>query len=518
MELPPTASLAPLMLLAALFALTVWRGLRDGMHRRLAAGKVLQFQIEAFAVAISDLFYGGGRSATGLRVVLDFLQTHGLQRFMHNGSPMVEDTARIDAVLQAATRLPWDQVLASPRFLINWDKGLVDFIHLAFQLFGVRLAAPFALFHLLLGLSLSAFALAFLALPAALWAGCVLLAGYLLFTYESPFLSDREVISNVTDYRYIEMLAVLPALHLFLGQTALMPPTALQVAMVVGQAVLLWFVATVRASTKWAVLGLPAAAGCAVLGQLWSGGWPGALALLRGGVWILPLALAILIGLDLWRRQRLHPAYFGEDGALSHATWMAAYNGFALDGETWQRAKLPGQYDRPDDCNAYMAVHDHFLRHPETRPPIPYPHIDWTFNGPYQDLKWPLFDRVIRTIAQTYLREHRASMPRLYAVIKPRRFYAECWKIIGPLLHRLRRPTTPGLAVPLVVGIGASLGLVLAGGGGLSVAVAALLLLGTSPAPLIWAYPMPETVGVQSWILLFAPLLLAAGLLGAVVS
>jgi hypothetical protein len=233
-------SLTGTALLLGLPVLFWWKGWSTGMRGRLAYGHALPYQIEAIAIAISDLYYTSSRNYTGLRAVLDCLLHHGIPRSSTGPRelwPTATEAVCNDALRQS-TQLGWRTAIDSKILFYCWDKGYVDFIRFSFYLCGLRISAIFDLYALALLTSCGFVALSFFDQPGVLWSAVGLLSALLYLVFDSRLLEPPSQLTSVTDIRLSELLAVVPALHLLcslsLGLRA--EPTTILAASEIGRA------------------------------------------------------------------------------------------------------------------------------------------------------------------------------------------------------------------------------------------------------------------------------------------
>lgn len=511
-----SAQIGAIVAIVGALALILQRSLACGHHRRFVGGKMRHLQLGAIALAISRIYYGVGRDYVGLAAVEQEFVRCGLPKYPGLGNPITYDIEALDRVLRRAASLSWKQVLDSGRVLSTLDKGSVDFITLAFRLFGLSFASLHHMFFALLAAGAMAFTVVYHANAAYLWFLAGTLVAFYLVVFESALLTRPNHLSSLTNPHLAGLLAIVPTFHLVLAILEGQRLTPLTGGTALLQIILLLHVVSIRSTAAWApLLAVPFAGLLHVSGLLFSGE-ANLERIMTDGTWVLALLLACRVVWQWHYATRLNPVYFSASGGgVGHSAWHTAYVGLAADEETYAKAHLPGQWTRSDegpgydDRNAYTAVSYRILsQHPDLPMDRIYPELDQYYNGMAPNIRWDLHNALVKQEFLAYFRKNVRSMPGLYLWHKPRRLLDICFRHLAPLAslphwgaRALCWQNWAALSL-LIVGTLAFAWSAATAGGGPVVLGGTLVLAVTAPAPNIWAYSRWEVVGEQVWVLL----------------
>jgi hypothetical protein len=211
------------------------------------------------------------------------------------------------------------------------DVGYVDFVKIAFCLFGLQIRALYYFFFLLYGLTL-------------FWAlierqndrmGQIFLLGVAGLIYVSCYYSDLlqpepTGSGNMLNPRFIPVLALVPGFHLLLMMVARVPPNWWRLAIVFVQTAVIFFAIHIRLSAVWWVPTILLAAVILFLLQLrdvWGkrkgrrstvyralmAQWP---------AWITIIVILVGVKAVAWS---LHPVYRQGGWLQHHALWQSIY-------------------------------------------------------------------------------------------------------------------------------------------------------------------------------------------------
>jgi len=221
------------------FLLIAGKAVSVGMDRYLS----LRYWWYAFPSYFSEVTYGAPRYTYFTGLMLRF----GSQDPFGDREPL--QRVLTDA---AAGRLNASGPL---RLFPGDEKGTVDFIRLAFAIFGVRLESAFYLYCSLLAISVFAFVSAFRRDSAALLIGVVAMAA--LYVAVRTFPVTRELYS-VTNPRAMGSLSIIALLHLSLSTLRGQRLTVGTVAGLTFQAALIVLVLSMRTAETWQIVALVA--------------------------------------------------------------------------------------------------------------------------------------------------------------------------------------------------------------------------------------------------------------------
>jgi hypothetical protein len=357
-----------LLLVALVFAVLVQRGTSLGMHTRPPV-----WVVDAVPAAVSDVVYGREKPYTSLAVISEQYTS------LLGGTPS-PDGATVDQAIARVAALDPTSLDRSYRLLGVDDKGIVDFVALAFRAFGLQVASVFWLYVVILGLSCSLFAVAWFNRPAYLAALAGLLAMYVLVM---PTLAFNAQVTSVLALRAFPALSMVACLHglLFIAQPS---RSALQIVALVLQVGLIVFVEHVRSTTAWqlAVLAF-AALGVGAFRLRQHRGWR--LAVLT----CCPLAFVLFgqAALDRYRAWVYPIEYQRGDQILTRGTWHNVFSGFALQPE------MAARYQLKIDDVSIMAATGHYLQEAGRVQ-------DWVQMGGtsphFTGLRWAAYDQAVR--------------------------------------------------------------------------------------------------------------------------
>jgi hypothetical protein len=216
------------------------------------------------------------------------------------------------------------------------DRGLSDYVNLAFRLFGARTVSLALFYYALLGTSLFFFTLAGWRTPFVLFAPVLVLLGLLGYAYACSHyaaitLGDgrawQEAVS-LYDPRAFESIAVIGSLQLALFACQREPPARTAWLAVIPQILLLVFLYHARSSLGWMYLALFVLA----VGRLIAVGWTrrhatnSDLASYGRPLTVIVVVFASIVGLQQYERTMYHHSYFEDRGTRS--VWHNALMGF----------------------------------------------------------------------------------------------------------------------------------------------------------------------------------------------
>ena len=346
-----------IVLAAIIIGLTLSAAIRRGMDHAVMIGQGDQ---TAIAIALSDSVYKVRLGYIGLKQVFDTIQTYwnrdanrwaDFEQLKKN----FHDAELLNAGLHAAASLgPQTPGYLSDGSLITTyydDMGEVDYVSLAFRLFGLKVQSMLYLYFTLLALSAAIFILTF---RDRIFALCLL--GATLFAYYVElYLAFFEpvAISTYWGMRHSSTLCLVPMMHfafLLLWKRnlslAAMAGAVVQLAILI----LAW---RIRGSVAWVLLFLLALAAWLALWDSWprSGrpgpGWwvaikdrvmsfPSSAVILarswrtlvhRTLCWPLVLLLFGVLANNIYNRATLHPIYYLDDVMPQHGIWHSVHLG-----------------------------------------------------------------------------------------------------------------------------------------------------------------------------------------------
>jgi hypothetical protein len=342
-------------------------GLVRDLHSTLADHSWGRVQF-AIGSAITSLYHGGYGytisdvirhvlATSGLTATPDLLKEAGLTFPENLRDPVVMENAIKKAIAYNWPFNSNEQVTGSS----GEDVGLVDYVKLAFILFGEKVVGFFLSYFLLIGTSFLAAIIAFRRFPGIL-AVFVLYAVALFVLFKSALL-DLDVV-GILDPRFLSTLSLVPGVHIALAMLVRLRPSAGQVALVALQSAILIFGYWIRSSAFWTMLGLMGFAALIAGYALWRRqpkqlvrNWPFAvLALLAAGHFV-------------YASLALHPVYQSANERPHHALWHALLWGVAIHPD-WLSKHAP-RFEIGDAVPEMLAK-NYLERHPPDNPDAVY--------------------------------------------------------------------------------------------------------------------------------------------------
>jgi hypothetical protein len=346
-----------ILLAAFIIGLTMSAAIRRGMDHAVMIGQGDQ---TAIAIALSESVYKVRLGYVGLKQVFDTIQSYwnrdanrwaDLEQLKKN----FHDAELLNAGIRAAASLgPQTPGYLGDGSLITTyydDMGEVDYVSIAFRLFGMKVQSLLYLYFTLLGLSALIFVLTFRDRTFAL----CLLATTLFAYYVELYLNFFEpvAISTYWGMRHSSTLCLVPMLHfafLLLWKRKFSLAVGAGAVIQVAILILAW---RIRGSVAWVLVFLPALAIMLALWDLWprSGkpelGWwavvryrvtsfPRSAVMVarswrtlarRTFCWPLMLVFLGVIANNLYNRATLHPIYHLDDVMPQHGIWHSVHLG-----------------------------------------------------------------------------------------------------------------------------------------------------------------------------------------------
>jgi SAM-dependent methyltransferase len=534
MTSPLQKVLIALVMAAFIIALTMSAAIRRGLDHAvsIAAG-----DHTAIAISLSDSIYHINLGYLGLKQVADTIYEHwardghGAQQ---NGK--FPDAEQLNAGVRAAASLgPQAPGYVSDGSLIvtqNDGKGAVDYVAIAFRLFGTQVQSLFYLYFALVGLSAVIFILTFrddiYALAVLL---CTLAAYYVQLRLR---IFDASTVLSYFGMRYGSTVCLLAMWHfVFLVMLARKPTPWVVLGAVVQLAILIlaW---RLRWAAIWVfgfviLVALVPSLRYLRLGQfrlltrprihLGDAGLVAAKSFLAAGQatlrWPVALVLAGLLASSLYDRASLHPVYFTDDVMPEYGLWKAAYLGLATydPGVLDPRVAKAVETQGINDELGWWAARDSMDRMRF----IPWDgKLDFSQPAPGLKSEWGaigvrarLQDRMLRGGFMDALRRHPLRVSMIYVIRKP-------LDIVSTLMKPFMRGIT-WLVLSLLIGVGIGALITRFGRQDDLLAPRDMILLSgaavlAATMPSLWAYPSPSAIGDS--VLLLAAFVLTVVAMG----
>lgn len=353
--------IALFMLLFATFVLDFAHGIALGQDRILF-GPIYRLR-QSLAIATSRLHDPPARGYVAYGSVVDVFNQNGFAIFPEEAGEhldirgwidLYENGAKLNRILNAAVHVPIDQKI-KPEIIRGNELAYVDYIYIAFKLFGVEVSSLYYLYYLILGASCLLYASEFRREPFLIYLLTIYLASQ--FFLQNYMHSKGFELNTAFNSRLLPALSLLPAAHVMLVLWRTRRPSAQTMLSVCIQSALLAFIVSCRFEAMWQVLMILAAATCLGLSPLltrtvmdrreafarrWTRLWPAA------AVALLLVANTVQIDLAADRLYKTEPK--------THIFWHEVLMGILSASDTLQRKYLGHVEDPYSDTMVYEAV------------------------------------------------------------------------------------------------------------------------------------------------------------------
>jgi hypothetical protein len=348
--------------LLAAFHVGINRGFHDSIGTR-AWGRVL-FGAGAVITAMDHGGYGYTVST-----VIETVLTYGgltddpkiLADLGSKHPDNLRDSKLINAAFDKAVRFKWS---FNPHEAVRGsggdDIGFVDYVRMAFYLFGHRLQSLYFAYFLFFAISAAAFIATFRAQLEVL---CLLAIACLaqVFLFASPLFDSAR--SSIADPRFLSVLAIVPGLHIACLMLWWSRLSRADLALAALQSVLLVFAFWIRASAIWVVLGLGLLASLIILKGLFERRVE--LARLSS----FGILVGVMLGHMLYVSVALHPVYSQKGEIAHHVFWHAVFS--QLESHPQWKTKYGPQFDNATgDMLPQVAAKNYLATHPSDDPSI----------------------------------------------------------------------------------------------------------------------------------------------------
>jgi hypothetical protein len=512
-RLPPAAFPVVILCLSTLIIAMIFvAGVRRGMDHVTMFGP--EGEQTAISVALSESVYGIHLGYVGLANVRDKLVEVWNKGAKDGHDPILikNDSNRdlLNGAIKAAASLgPQTPGDVGDRTLITTvydDMGYVDYVKLAFRLFGQRIESLYYTFFLLLGLSVLAFVWTF---RDSITPQIVLLCTLFAFYIELHTAIFTPGMPTFYGMRHGSTLALVPMWYLafaILQRKRLTFGNAIAVAI---EAAIMILSFRMRGSSSWTMI-LVLGTAFATAFIPWCRRPPrerSGMRLVRATApWPALLLVGAFFANGVYDDAVLHPVYFTDDVMPYHGLWHSAVLGISLEPNLLDpevAAKLRKgsiKADSLDSIGWYEALdylkRSHFLE-PNANPAVsPVGYISpWT--GTY---KTRLHDNIMRRVFFDIVLHHPLGVARLYLWVKPA-LLIDCIRLLFEY--------TPGHKwLYLIVGAGIGISILMVLSGAFARERVALTLLAYASAllastlPNLWAYASFATMADNFLMLL----------------
>jgi hypothetical protein len=439
-----------ILLATFIIGLTMSSAIRRGMDHAVMIGPGDQ---TAIAISLSDSIYDLKLGYIGLRKVFNTIHSYWNRDADWANAEQLKANFHDAELLNAGIRAAASLGLQTPGYIGDGelittfydDMGEVDYVTLAFGIFGMKVQSLFYLYFALLGLSALIFILTF---HDRIFALCLLFTTLFAYYVELYLMFFHQVhIPTYWGMRHSSTLCLVPMLHLtflLLWKRKLSLAAGAGAVVQLSILILAW---RIRGSVTWVMVFLPLLAITLALRELWPQSnqpWPHSWAAVRhrlasftrstmivAGSWRMlvrrtlcwPLVLLLfgLLANNLYNRATLHPIYHTDDVMPYHGLWHSVHLGLGLyapdvlSPRVLNAMKTKG---RNDDFIAWVA-RDYLDRihlipwdgKPEYSPPA----AGWLSPWPGIGHKVAWHDRTLRDAYFDRLETHPLRILRLYA-------------------------------------------------------------------------------------------------------
>lgn len=351
-------------------------------QRTLAIQAVVPVSVfNAIPPAISSVVFGHDKKYTSLVAVSDMYRSELGDQATDAGA-INKTIARI-----ANSDLTNNNKDYQPLGIVD-EKGIVDFVEIAFRLFGLNVQGTVYLYFLVLLASCSLFILGFHKYPSCL----LLLAGFLVAFYlVLPGIIFNPQLASILMLRAMPILAMVACLHCIL-YVLLAPPGRNQVLLVAIQVVVLIFVVHMRTTAIWQVLTIATVSAIAFTYQIWhktNRQPPGSLRprITLSALWPLLLVAIAYLGLQSYRTWAFPEEYQRGEQIMTRTIWHNVFSGLALHPQFAERYNL-----RIDDNSVIQAAGEYLVEKGRAQ--------QWESVGSgapnFSVTHWTAYDKVVR--------------------------------------------------------------------------------------------------------------------------
>jgi len=409
------ATILGLLLMAFLFAANVWRMFSLGMDKHPPF-----WVVDAIPPALSDLRFGGRGDYTVYNDVSDVFY----KALRAQSLALDHDSGMVQRSMAAVMALDPSRISRKTVLLGGEDKGIVDFVKIAFRLFGFDCRRIVYLYYAILAGSLSLLVGSFAANRSVITFACAFLTGHYLL---QPIIFSNPQLQSVLALRFLPVLALMACLHSMLfAQRPVLSPGG--IAALVLQVLLLIFAVHLRSVTLWQIA-VAVAFGVAVAGvtarRQFKASDGSGLAVLRNSVaryipHILPAILLVagLLALNVYRHRSFDVRYLRGDQPTTRVFWHNILSGYAFN------PNLAGTYGlKIDDSSEARAARAFLVENRRAAEwtalggtPVDKP---WVWGTGFYRLRLTAYDRVAGELFWSIVLTHPAEAIATFVFYKP---------------------------------------------------------------------------------------------------
>jgi hypothetical protein len=461
----------------------------------------------ASSIAISHIEYGLGGGLGYRTITSEFAKRIDTEAFRSDKASEVQPE-KVEAAFQAVSRLPKSAMQDGPIedavYVTTWaeDIGYADFYEIAFRFFGYHALSTYWLFFSILAVSFVLFAAAYWDDDVATSALAVAVAAAFLTGTTNIF---SYLLPSFAANRYLEILTVLPCLHLLMAGMRERPFTGIRLVLIVAQALLYALTITFRTSAIWTLIAaitvLVAFVGIKrfrAREDLATRSWQqftGAIFKSREILFAGVIAFSGM-GLPYLRDTQLDPIYLNE-ALPHHLRWHPAILGLSLH-PLWPQKKPSANVPDALSDEIGFTLFENYMRQNHPGEPL----TSSKTRGAYLPR---LHDAVMKQELIGFARANPGYMVELYGYYKPKLILSQITENLRTVPLAAWLLCLPTLLLGFLLGTGVTINF-------LAMTGAAFIVWLSAQLPALWAYPANYVAVSRMWttFLLIAILVLAA--------
>jgi hypothetical protein len=298
---------------------------------------------------------------------------------------------------------------------------MVDFVSIAFSLFGYNLLSLYLTYFILFSVPVWLFFRAFRDRPACVAILAVLVLSHLAIFASAVFDLTGGTLGSPTNPRFLSVLAIVPGLHIGLAIVLGLEPSRRNVGLTALQAGMIVFACWIRSSAVWVPFGLLVLAACVGI----------RFRSLRG-LWSLGLLAALFLLHSVYLTVMLDPVYRRSGDIGRHPMWHSIFYSLQLHPE-W-KTKYAATYHGADGDDLTPIVAKKYLeRHPPADLQALY------FHEATGTLKWAALESVVRSAFFEFAVNDPTFVLAAFLIHKPRHLFQELRAYVQSI-KRLARP------------------------------------------------------------------------------
>ena len=379
--------------------------------------------ITGIAAAISAETFGlKGHPREAYRSVREALVNHGLDNGVPGFNP--NNFRNYKLIRSAFESAEHAEVCVSPLVTVPFnDQGGIDFVQLAFRVFGINSTSFYYLYFVIVGFSAVAFLISFrrdyVACTALFAAACA------IYSFLPGYVVGNDQLLSVANPRFLSTIGIIPLLHIaFFVVRGEVPLRWRSISTIVAQSAILGFAYAIRSSSSWMMLTLLVLVAiylAQALAPAFRWRQPAFIYSVthrRAATVLLAFAALIAIGTasDLLLRPRC------QKDEYSHVVWHNIFLGFSFSPQ-WKARFGPLYDDAEGDQLSFAAAKVYIKRHHLHYSTEPNIFLQDRQTGDFNPLgSWAAYDELMRSVVFEFVREHPLFALKSFAFYRPLTF------------------------------------------------------------------------------------------------